>query len=281
MKPAFSTVACPDWTLTQLASRAEHWGFLGVEFRTFGSGGTLLACEPGLTDPAKTRSLFARAGVTPVSLATSIRFDDPVTPPVIGHLFDHEQCLREAKGAVSLAVQLECPFVRVFGFEVFGSESRSSALVRITDRLAKAADHCDRSGVRLVVENGGSFRSAVDLAEIIDRVGSPLVCASYSLPVGASVGETARDAANVLGDRLVVVKVKDMLKGTPCLLGEGELHAAEHVKALSAAGYTGWLVYEHDRLWFKDAPDAERALSHGAKTMFGWLGATARARAAV
>jgi sugar phosphate isomerase/epimerase len=272
MKAAFSTVACPDWTLPHIAERARAWGFEGVELRTFGFGGTRLACEPGLTQPAKTRALFGKAGVRIVSLGTSVRFDESVTPPVIGMLGDTERSVREARGAVDLAIELECPFVRVYGFEIVGGESRKSASARIAARLAKAADHCRNSGVRLLVENGGSFPRAADVAGLIDAAGSELVGASYSLAVAMGAGEDPAAGVNVLSDRLEVVKIKDMRGGVPCALGEGELRAHAGVAALQHAGYDGWVVFEHDRLWFPGAPEADAVMESSARTLYQWIG---------
>lgn len=274
MKPAFSTVALPDWTLPRIAERARAWGFLGVELRTFGYGSTSIACDPALTAPAKVRGMFAKAGVSIASLGTSIRYDEPITPPVLGRLRDTERPVRETNGAVDLAVQLECPLVRVFAFEIEGSESRKAGVARIVERLVRAADHCEKSGVRLMIENGGSFPRASDLAELIDRVGNPLVCAAYSLAVGMRAGDRADEAANVLGDRLVCAKLRDFKDATPCAAGEGELHCRESVEALARANFDGWLVYEFDRAWFPDAEEPEGVLARSARRLFEWVGAT-------
>jgi sugar phosphate isomerase/epimerase len=178
MKPAFSTVACPDWTLDRIAQHAEKWGYLGCELRTFGYGSTHFACDPALTAPVKTRMLLERAGLELVSLATSIRYDDRITPPVVGNLLDHESSVRESKSAIDLAVRLEVPFVRIFGFEIIGSEKRGSAMARIAARIGKAVDHARNSGVKLMLENGGSFSTAAQMAELMDLVNSPLLVAA-------------------------------------------------------------------------------------------------------
>ena len=277
MKPAFSTVACPDWTLDQVAHHAQGWGFLGVELRTFGNGSSTLACDPALTSALKTRTLFRRAGVSICSLATGVRFDDPITPPLLGQLLDHEQSVREGKSAVDLAVQLECPLVRVFAFELNGHERRHSALARITERLGKVADHCRNSGVRLVLENGGSFSRSADIAEIIDRVNSPMLAAAYC-PAAAG-GESPQAGLNVLGDRLLIAKFKDFHAGVPCALVEGDLHAQEAASALVSRGFTGWGVYEYDRAWFKEAGNIDAVMARSAKRLFEWSGRGVRAGA--
>jgi sugar phosphate isomerase/epimerase len=274
MKPAFSTVACPDWTFSKLFDCIESFGFLGVELRTFGGGSTQVACDPALTSSEKLRANFARSGVSVCGLATGIRYDAIVSPPVIGSVIrDQQRSVRETRGAVELAVQLECPLVRVFAFELPEGEPMKRGAARIAERLTLASEYCRTSGVRLVVENGGSFPRAVDLANLLDKVGSPLVGASYSLAVAMAAGEKPADGINVLGERLLVAKVKDMRGGKPVALGEGELDARVGVDCLARAAFDGWLVYEFDRAWLgADSVEVAGVLTRSAKTMFSWVG---------
>ena len=105
MKPAFSTVACPDWTLDRIVPFAREAGFAGVELRSFGQtgggqSGSDLACEPCFTSAAKLRGAFEQEGVEAACLATSIRYDQIVFPPIIGRVIgDFERPVRETKRA--------------------------------------------------------------------------------------------------------------------------------------------------------------------------------------
>lgn len=273
MKPAFSTVACPDWTLSHLAAKAEAWGYIGCELRTFGYGSRELACEPALTAPPKLRTQLQRAGLSVCSLATSIRYDAPISPPVVGLYLDNEAMIRETKACIDLAVQLESPFVRVFGFELPEFEARKVGLARVVERLIKCADYCRNSGVRLLVENGGSFNTASELLEVADRVNSPLLNLSYSIPVGVAAGDDVAKAVNAMGDRLAMLKVKDLAGGKPVALGDGELHVRDHLSAAARAGFAGWVVYEYDRAWLRSGDDAamETALATSAKVLFDYV----------
>ncbi len=279
MKPSFSTVALPDWTLARIAPRLEEWGYLGVELRTFGNGSTLSACDPALTAATKVRAIFDKAGMQICSLATGIRYDEVISPPIIGNVIsDTERSVRETKGMADLALALECAYVRVFAFELPEGETRKSGMARIVDRLKKSTDYCRNSGVKLMLENGGTFNTAVDLAEIIDAVGSPLLTASYSAPVAAMAGENIANGINVLGERLVNVKVKDMKLdrdgGKPVALGTGDLNVRDTFAALAKSGYTGWITYEFDRAWLPTAANVDAAgiLAQSAKTMYEWTG---------
>ena len=266
MKPAFSTVACPTWTLSQVAEVAERIGVLGVELRTHGHGSTMLACEPALTSSEKVRATFDRVGVQPFCLATSIRFDEPIFPPVLGRVFsDTEASVRAGKSAVDLAREIGCPYVRVFGFELHGDESRPNALARILDRLGKVLDHCRNTGVKLLIENGGSFPTATGLAELIDRAGSPFLEAAYSPAVAALAGESLRNGMNVLGDRLAAVKLRDLRAGKACALGRGDLRVGNTLDTLRDDGFDGWVVAELDLAWLPAATDPA-PIAHGKKS---------------
>ncbi len=68
---ALSTVACPNWTLAKIAERARNWDFDGVELRTFGPGGSEIASDPCLSDPAKVRRTLDDHGIALTGYASS------------------------------------------------------------------------------------------------------------------------------------------------------------------------------------------------------------------
>ncbi|MBC7771586.1 MAG: sugar phosphate isomerase/epimerase [Pyrinomonadaceae bacterium] len=274
IKPAFSTVACPEWTLEQVASAAKQFGFSAVELRTFGPRSSNIACDPSLTAHQKVRSLFDGVGVEIASLATSVRFDQPVNPPVIGEaVSDSESSIRAAKQAIDLAAGIGCPLVRVFGFDLPPRQKRPATLARIVGRLAMVLDHARNTGVRVVIENGGAFPRAADVAEILDQTNHPLLGVSYSLPVGVQAGDTPDAATAALGSRLWLARIKDFRVGQPCRLGDGDLPCREFVSSLTRVGFTGSVVYEWDRLWMPQLASADEVLPHVASTMYQWASA--------
>ncbi len=284
MKLAFSTVACPEWTLEQVAACAQKAGYQGVDLRTFGSGSTRFACDPALTDPLKIRQMLAPTGCEVACISTSIRYDAPITPPLLGHIIGGTPAgVVETAWAVDLAARLEAPLVRVFAYQIPGSESRASAMARIVDRLELAVATARNTGVRLALENGGSFQTAAEVSELLDRVNSPLLGAAYSPALASLAGEDIKGGVNVLGDRLFSVKLKETRGGVPCALGEGDSHARKIVDVLTTAGFTGWAIYEHDRAWLGDgaASGSEDVLVRSARTFFGWVGARETGRAGV
>lgn len=291
MKPAFSTIACPDWTLDRIVPLAREAGYAGVELRSFGStgggqSGSNLACEPCYTGAEKLRDMFEHNGVEPACIATSIRYDQIVFPPIIGRVIcDFERPVRETKLAVATASGIECPFVRVFAFEL-ENESRVNGLRRIIQRLEVAVTTARNTGVRLLLENGGSFPTATDIREVIDRIGSPYLAAAYNPAVAAAADEDPVAGVRTLGPLLETVKLRDMFvsdretakPGEPAPLGEGDLDLGGigiegFVRHLASIGYKGWVTYEHDRLWWPGLGDPEELIRDAAKKIYRWSGA--------
>lgn len=271
MKSAFSTVACPSWTLERVAEVASSLRYDGVELRTFGEGLSPLACEPAHTEPQKIRTLFEQAACRPMCLATSLRFDEPYRPPVIGRVLrDYERPVRQTHRTIDLAAAIGCPFVRVFAFETYGRESRKFAVRRITDRLRRAVDRCWNRQVRLLVENGGSFPTAESLAEIIEGADyRNLLNVAWSAPVAREAGESPERAFEVLGSKILSVKIKELRQGRHVPVGEGELGGQEVIERLRDIGFDGWLVYERDVLWAGGQDDPTPALERIPRLVVG------------
>lgn len=271
MKLAFSTVACPEWTMDQVVSFASSSEFDGIELRTFGFGSTSIACDPAHTAASKLRASVDGAGVVPCSLATGCRFDEPIFPPVIGRVIaDTDRSVREAKSIIHMAAALDVPFVRVFGFECRNGDNPKLAERRIIERLTMVVDAARNTGVKVVLENGGSFPMASDIARLISEVDHPLLGASYSPAAASGTGESAVEGANLLADRLWMVKIKDARSGIACPIGDGDLGCEAFVRHLSSRRFSGWAVVEWDRLWTPELGEPGAALAQAASRLRMW-----------
>jgi sugar phosphate isomerase/epimerase len=272
LKLAFSSVATHDWPLDRVLDYAAQIDVDAVELRTFGCDSTRFACDPALTGEAKIHRMAGGHGIAICCIATGLAFDQRIHPPVIGRVIgDWDQPLRDAKRAISLAAQVDCPFVRVFAFQVQEQERRDKALERIVGRLKQVVDAARNTGVRVVLENGGSFQTAVDLAEIMDLVDSPLIGASYSVPVAHMAGEDPTLGVNVLGERLWIGKVKDLDgAGRPCRPGDGVVPCEAFVTTLARSGNDAWCVFEWDRAWIDGLADPENVLPESMERLMAW-----------
>ncbi|MDQ7014033.1 MAG: sugar phosphate isomerase/epimerase family protein [Planctomycetota bacterium] len=272
MKIAFSTVACPDWTLERVMSFADDAEYQGVELRTFGWSCTDFACDPALTDSTKVRRLAIESGTHVMCLGTSLRFDAPVWPPVMGRAMPgHDRNLEDAKRFIALANDMECPHLRVFGFDSPKGEKRSRTVARVVERLQELLAVASKHRVTLALENGGAFSHAAQVAEVLDECDSPWLGAAYNITVGARDGDHVEEAIDLLGERLVTVKLKDMQGTQPVEIGHGEMPLERGVKHLARLDYPGWLVVEWMKHWRPELAEPEGVLRRALETVETWV----------
>lgn len=273
MKIAFSTLACPDWTLDTAAKQAASLGYLGVEMRSFLSPLERMPSDPMSMHPGEVATIFADAGVTPMCLATGVKYDKVIEPPLIGRIFvDEEAGVEDTKRFVDLAARSGIKFVRAYPGRMRASEPKTWSTRRITERLTLAAQTCRNTEVRLLLENEGSFAQAQRLRELIDSADSQWLGASYNILSAVNAGECPTEGVRALGERMRIVRVCDIDEdGNPVALGTGRFPVGKLITALGEMGYDGWIVYEYPKLW-KPAltRDSESVLRQAADTLYAW-----------
>lgn len=274
MKIAFSTLACPDMPLDQVATLAAKYGYLGVDMRSFIEESDRLASDPMSLDAARVDSIFDDAGVIPLCLSTGVRYDTQIDPPLIGRVWVNEESgVPETKAFVDLADQAGVKFVRVYGCELHSTEPRTWGMRRVTERLALAAQTCRNTDVRLLIENAGSFSTAEALGDLIKRVNSQWLGASYNVQAGVNAGACPISEIQELGDALRVVRVMDADDdGNPVELGKGVYPLDKLFSTLQRMNYDGWIVYEYPKHWCSDLrDDADSVLGDAADLMYSWM----------
>lgn len=274
MKIAFSTLACPDWTLNQVAQQAASMGYLGVDLRSFLSVQERMVNDPMSVDPTDIDSIFDDSGVIPLCLSTGVKFDKMIEPPLLGRIFVNEEAgVSDAKQFVDIACRAGVKFVRVFGCDLPAAEPVTWSMRRVTERLALASQTCRNTEVRMLIENAGSFARSSDLLKLINRVDSQWLGASYNILAAVNAGECPIDGISTLGDAMKIVRVCDVDDdGNPVLLGKGRFPIAKLIETLRQMNYTGWIVYEYPKLWSPEASlESGKVLSHACDTLYSWV----------
>ncbi len=274
MKIAFSTLACPNMPLDQVASLAARCGYLGVDIRSFIDESDRLASDPMSHDPAAVDSIFDNAGVIPLCLSTGVSYHKAIDPPVIGRIWVNEEAgVPETKSFVDCAARSGTKFVRVYGSELPAAEPRTWSMRRVTERLALATQTCRNTDVRLLIENAGSFAKAETLRELIDLVNLQWLGASYNIQAAVNAGECPIEGLRALGDALRVVRIMDVDEdGNPVELGKGVYPLEKLFQTLQSMNYDGWIVYEYPKHWCPELrDDADAVLKDAADLMYSWI----------
>ncbi|MDP9313621.1 MAG: sugar phosphate isomerase/epimerase [Chloroflexota bacterium] len=261
MRLAFTTLACPGWTLEQAAEAAGRYGYEGLELRLL--DGELVTPALSVDQQARVRHVCADAGLELCCLDTSLKVADPAAS------------LDEGYGYLDLAAVLGSPLIRVFGGAPNGEPLESSA-PRAAERLAALAERGRSVGVRVALETHDTFAAGQAVAAALASVPDEYAGALWDTLHPVRVGETAEETLDLIGGRLLHMHIKDgnvQPNINECrLLGEGTVPVQEILRALAARGYRGWLAVEWEKKWQPQIAEPEVALPQYAETLRTYLG---------
>lgn len=264
---AFSTVACPGWTIDEVAQRAAAMGYQGVELRTHG-GGEGLASDPASGSADKTRDVLRAAGIEPVCLSTSF---------TLHHKSDQtaRQVHRQILDAIHLAAHIGFSSIRVFGGWYEPGENSRSVLQRIAKRARALMDVAMDAGVHVLFENSRPFSQAKPWWWLLDLVEHPMAGMCWNVMDAAAAGESPAVSVPNLHSRIRLAKITDVIFGegsgfVPIGAGEVEIH--DFVNRLLGIGYDGYISVEWDPTWAPNLAAADEVLPQARETVQGWLG---------
>lgn len=169
------------------------------------------------------------------------------------------QAINDFKRVVDIAVQLDCPAVRVYAGHELPVEERSSGLSRLVDSLSEIAEYAEGVNVGLNIENHPETMatSARDTMEIIRRLGRDNVGVIYDQANLTLLNREDLNAAIAMQkDFIRHVHVKDFIlpdgQYRATAVGEGIIPWQEIISILADLGYDGFYSLEYERRWHPD-----------------------------
>ncbi|MEX2538308.1 MAG: sugar phosphate isomerase/epimerase [Actinomycetota bacterium] len=243
MRLAFSSLACPGWTVEEIVRAADRYGYEGIEWRL--ADGALLGprTEDVVWDAIK------ECGVRPACLDTSCVFvqaDDEGREGAVGY----------AIAMAERAAAIGAPSIRVFGGAIPDDTTRSDVLEPTAQALTAAAGRMP-DGVALLVETHDAWSRASDMAGLVGATQG--VGVVWDVAHTYRAGESPRESLEHIGVP-GLVHVKDTRGEALTHLGEGDVPLAEAISELRNVGYDGWLSLEWEKLWHPELDDPDVAL---------------------
>ena len=259
MKTSFSTLACPDWDLTQILQAAETYGYDGVELRVISREldlWNLPDFKPSAL--AGTRNVIQDRGLVVASIGSSACFH---SSDVRERQRNFDSALRMAE----IAAGLGAPSIRVFGDRIQPGNSRQEAAAWIADSLTRLAEKLKSSGVEVWLETHGDFATIANVNEVLALLDDA--------PVGiiwdpANAFEQHGEAPLIsprMASRIRHVHLKDMKRDAQgsfhyVATGEGEFPFQTMFASLAEIGFDGFVSFEWEKLWHPELAGPETAL---------------------
>ena len=263
MKLSFSTLACPDFTWSEIYSMAKDFGLDGIEIR--GLGAELNAIHAGPFTDAKLQSTINKLKelnlcIPCLSSGCALKFKDKELDNIA-----------ELKEYIVLANKLSTPFIRVLADldPQPNGEVDDSYIVNVLKKLAPIATN---ASVTLLVESNGVYSDTQRLRRLLDAVGSSHVAALWDINHPYRfMNESPEKTIDNLGDYIKYVHVKDSILAdgviTYKLFGEGDMPLDDIFKSLKSIKYNGFISLEWIKRWANELCDAGIVVPHFANYM--------------
>lgn len=268
MKLAFTTLACPDWSLEQAADAALRYGYAGLELRLL--DGILLTPGLGAAARRRVRDVCSQPGLELICVDTSVRIAQPDAAARAAQV-------RDGLEFIEMAAEWGAPFVRVFGRQPPEAITQA-AIDAATACLLPLAERAQALGVAVLLETHDTFARGSSVAQVLGSLGGG-AGALWDTLHPYRMGEPIAETLDLLGSRIQHVHVKDGRKpaiGGPdwelTLLGEGDVPIPDILSQLKHIGYSGWLAVEWEKKWHPELAEPDIALRQHAEALRKYLG---------
>lgn len=269
-KLAFSTLGCPDWTLSQVVRSAVENGYKGFEIRGLKGEMFLPICPDfNTSNLPSTLRLLKDNDLKVINLGSSANLH-------FANEDKRKSNLDEAKRYIDLAEQLDCPFIRVFPDDLPPDQPVEKTLDLIISGLVTLADYAKGSNVSILLESHGKVVYKDMLLKIMSEANHPKVGLIWDFfNMWVVTKESPMEVFDTLGKYIKHVHLKDarLIDNKPayCLIGEGVAPLEETMNSLKNNQYKGYYSFEWEKKWHPEIQDPEIALPHFATAINKYL----------
>ena len=253
MKISFSTLACPDFSWTDIYSMAKDFGFDGIEIRGLGNQIYSVKAQPFTEQQLpKTVEKLNSLGLEIPCLTSGacLKFKDKFA-----------EIKEEITEYARLAQKLNTSFIRILGDlePAPGGEVDDDYIVSALKELVPIAEEYN---VTLLVETNGVYSDSARLAKVLNAVKSRKVAALWDMHHPYRYNNEAPETTiGNLGEYIKYIQVKDSVMGADGkvqyrIMGSGDIPVKEMIEALDTINYNGYISLEWVKRWAPDLSDA-------------------------
>ena len=243
MKIAYSTVACPDWSLEDAFNRGAEYGYVGLEVAYL--EGQWVTPRLLKENQRRIRELSESSGCRAFAIAPHLVLG-------VGGAPGRAKALSEAQTLVELAGDVGACFVRLFGGASDSCATEEGLIRVLSEDLALLDEVAAGTGVSIALETYGPFSDPEQLAKVLQATDSPRVVALWDLLHPTRIGQPVPIVWQHLVGRLGYLHVKDARRDEDgnwrhARLGKGDVPVREALRALAMRGFDGFAVVEWEK----------------------------------
>lgn len=253
LKISFSTLACPEWSWSDIYSIAKDFHFNGIEVRGIGDEIFSVKAKPFTEQklPATIKKL------------NELNLEIPCLSS--GACLKSAENFSEAEAEITayaiLAQKLNTPYIRVLADNNYRPDGEVNDDA-VFEALTKLVPLAEEYNVTLLVETNGVYSDTARLARLLDRIKSRKVAVLWDMHHPYRFfGESPETTVSNLGEYIKFVQVKDSVM-TPDgnveyrMLDNGDIPVKEMLSALQSINYIGYVSLEWVKRWADNLSDA-------------------------
>jgi sugar phosphate isomerase/epimerase len=263
---AFSTLGCPDWTFKQITDFAVQHGYKGIEIRGIQRELDLTKCnEFSKQNIQSTIQLMKDKGLHFVDLGSSATMH-------FAEGAEREKNLDDAKRFIDLALQINCPYIRVFPNSFSKDGDKNATMDLIAKGLLTLGDYAKGTNVSVLMETHGDLVKTEDIEKIMLQAAHPHTGLVWDITnMWTITKEPPAQVYKKLEKYIRHTHIKDAKlvdgKLQYTFLGKGEVPIFEAIDALAKDGYKGYYSFEWEKLWHPEIEEPEIALADYSRVM--------------
>ncbi len=253
MKIGFSTLACPDFSWTDIYSMAKDFGFNGIEIRGLGNEIFSVKAQPFTESQLpNTISKLKSLGIEIPCLASGacLKYKDKI-----------DEAKEEITAYAQLAQKLDASYIRILADLEPNpvDEVDDEYIVKTLKELVPVAEEYN---VTLLVETNGVYSDTARLAKVLEAVGSRKVAALWDMHHPYRfMGESPEQTVANLGEYIKYTHIKDSVMNSDGsveykIMGTGDMPIKEMFDALASINYRGYVSLEWVKRWSSGLCDA-------------------------
>ena len=260
MNLSFSSLGCPDWNLADICARGHDYGFTGVDFRGYLHDLDITLLPEFTTGITSTRRHLLDAGLVVSGISSSITICVPEKLAID---------LEEARRTIEVAKTLECTNVRIYGGGDLSTYSRNELIKIGCENFDKIMQLDGANSLQWLFETHDNWIKAQDCRLILKNITNPAFGALWDMGHTYRVcSDDPQTTIRALQGRIGYTHIKDAIydpshpQAMPdgwryVFPGTGSLPLLDSLQLLHATGYSGWLVFEHEKRWHPTLPEPE------------------------
>lgn len=257
MKIAYSSLACPQWSIEEAVEAAVRYGYDAIEWRL--ADGEIITSKTPEAVRRRLREVPATHDIAIACLDTSCQVVQ-ATPQ------QRVEVIEEARKMIDLAAEMGAPFIRVFGGALPEGTERMAIIEPTAEVLRAIGSYGSEHHVTVTIETHDAWSHSTDILSLLEAAATPTLKVLWDIHHTYRMGEAPTRSVAMLGTAIAFVHAKDGRPNTTaegwelCLLNEGIVPLREACSALKKSGYDGYLSLEWEKKWHPEIAKPEIAL---------------------